>query len=504
MERSRWKSNIGFLAAAVGSAIGLGNIWRFSYVCYEDGGGAFLVPYFIALLTAGIPLLILEFGLGHLKQGSAPKALHLVAPHWEWVGWYSVVFVMFGIMFYYSVVIGWCINYLTFSFDLHWGDDPENFFIHEFLQRSEGPQYPGGIRWPIFLSTAIAWFSMWFICYRDITKGIERACKIFIPSLLILTGVLVVWALQLPGAAEGIKLYLKPDWSKVFAGENWFKVWADAYGQIFFSLSIGFGIMIAYASYLDQKANLVRLALWTGIINCLYSFFAGFAVFGTLGYMARETGLPPEEVVQSGPGLAFIAYPKAISLLPYGNEVFGILFFFVLILAGVSSGISIVESFASAVQDKFGIQRSKLITVLCVAGFTGSCLFMTHAGMYWLDIVDHFLNIYGLVFVGLMECVIIGWAYKTAKLRKHVDRLSRIPWSPLWANSIKFVVPAILIILLEFNLWKDFSKPYEGYPWVAILLLGFRYILITLVAGIILGVLPWKTKIIKPEDGEEE
>lgn len=503
MERSQWKSNIGFLAAAIGSAIGLGNIWRFSYMCYSNGGGAFLVPYFFALLTAGIPLLILEFGLGHRKRGSAPKAFHLVAPHWEWLGWYSVVFVMFGIMFYYSVIIGWCVNYFIFSFDLKWGSDPETFFFQDFLQLSNGPLEPGGIRWPILFSTAFVWFLTWFICYRDITRGIERACKIFIPLLIVLTGVLVVWSLSLPGAGQGIKMYLKPDWGKLFSGENWYQVWIDAFGQIFFTLSIGFGIMIAYASYLDRKANIVEMAVWTSVINCGYSFIAGFAVFGTLGYMAAQTGLPPDEVVKQGPGLAFVAYPKAISLLPYGREVFGMLFFFVLILAGLSSGISIVEAFACAAQDKFNARRGKLITILCLIGFAGSCLFMMRSGLFWLDIVDHFLNIYGLVFVGLLECIIIGWAYKTRILRKHVDDLSRRRWSPLWANSIKFIVPAVLIVILGLRLLEDIRKPYGDYPRTAVIFLGFLYIVLALVAGIVFTFFPWKGEMKRPEPIDE-
>jgi len=500
VQRSQWNSNIGFLAAAIGSAIGLGNIWRFSYMCYDNGGGAFLIPYVVALLTAGIPLMILEFGLGHRHVGSAPKSLHLVAPHWEWLGWYSVVFVMFGIMLYYVVIIGWCVNYFIFAMDLHWGDHPEAFFLEDFLGRSAGPSELGNVRLTILLATAIVWFIHWFISYRDIAKGIERACKIFMPVLFVLTSILVVWTLSLPGSGEGIRWYLKPDLGKIFSGEKWYKVWAAAYGQIFFTLSLGFGIMIAYASYLDRKANIVQLAVWTSVVNCCYSFFAGFAVFGTLGYMAQKTGLPPEEVVQSGPGLAFIAYPQAISLLPFGRELFGMMFFFVLILAGVSSGVSIMEAFASAAQDKFGFPRAKLITLLCVLGFLGSILFTTQAGLHWLDIVDHFLNIYGLVFVGLMECIIIGWAYKTIKLRKHVDQLSKRHWSPLWANSIKWVVPIILLFILAQNFWGEVKEPYGGYSWAAVIVLGFGWVVATLFAGVVISLLPWKTEMKPPED----
>lgn len=504
MERSQWKSNFGFLAAAVGSAIGLGNIWRFSYMCYENGGGAFLIPYGVALLVAGIPLMILEFGLGHRKQGSAPKAMRLVGPQWEWIGWYAVIFVMFGIMFFYSVIIAWCVNYFVYSIDLSWGDNPEAFFKNTFLKVSGGPGEIGMISPSILFSTALVWFVLWFICYRDISKGIERACKIFMPVLFVLTAILVVWSLTLPGAGKGISMYLKPDLSKLFAGDKWHEVWVDAFGQIFFTLSIGFGIMIAYASYLGPKANITKLAIQTSLINCLYSFFAGFAVFGTLGYMAHSTGLPPEEVVQSGPGLAFITYPKAISLLPYGQEVFGMLFFFVLILAGLSSGISIIEAFASAALDKFGVSRTHLMSILCVIGFLGSLLFTTQAGYYWLDIVDHFLNIYGLVLVGLLECLVLGWFYKTVKLRRHVDRLSKRSWSPLWATCIKWIVPIILLLILAKNFRTEIDEPYGGYTKAAVILLGFGWIVITLFLGILFSIMPWKTTLKRPEEIYDE
>ncbi|HID46592.1 MAG TPA: sodium-dependent transporter, partial [Chromatiaceae bacterium] len=139
MAREQWNSQFGFLLAAVGSAIGLGNIWRFSYLAYEHGGGAFLVPYIIALLTAGIPLLILEYGIGHERVGSAPLAYAKISKRWEWLGWWAVLFVMFGIVLYYSVVIAWCMNFFLLSFDLGWGDDPNTFFFKAFLQVSDSP-----------------------------------------------------------------------------------------------------------------------------------------------------------------------------------------------------------------------------------------------------------------------------------------------------------------------------------------------------------------------------
>ncbi|MBW2144061.1 MAG: sodium-dependent transporter, partial [Deltaproteobacteria bacterium] len=151
MKREQWKSQLGFLLAAVGSAIGLGNIWRFSYMAYSHGGGAFLIPYLTALLTAGIPLLILEFGMGHERIGSAPLACSKIRRNWEWLGWWAVTLVMFGIELYYSTIISWCLNFFVLSLNLGWGDDPNTFFFKEFLAMSEKPSEIGQIRTPILL-----------------------------------------------------------------------------------------------------------------------------------------------------------------------------------------------------------------------------------------------------------------------------------------------------------------------------------------------------------------
>jgi NSS family neurotransmitter:Na+ symporter len=179
--REQWKSQFGFLLAAVGSAIGLGNIWRFSHMAYSNGGGAFLIPYITALLTAGIPLLILEFGIGHERIGSAPLAYAKINKKWEWLGWWAVIFVMFGIELYYTTVISWCLNFFTLSFNLGWGTDPGSFFFKDFLKLSSTPSEIGEIRTRIFAGLVVVWFLNWLILYRGVQKGIELANKIFMP-----------------------------------------------------------------------------------------------------------------------------------------------------------------------------------------------------------------------------------------------------------------------------------------------------------------------------------
>ncbi|MDX1776172.1 MAG: sodium-dependent transporter, partial [Desulfobulbales bacterium] len=355
--RSSWNSNIGFLLAAIGSAIGLGNVWRFSYMAHQHGGGAFLVPYLVALIVAGVPIMIIEYGLGHRQKGSSPLSFVRLSRKFEWIGWWMPVVAMFGIMLYYSVVIGWCVNYLIYSFNLSWGTDTQGFFFSQFLQLSDSASVIGGIRIPIAATTLFVWILCWFICYRDIRHGIEKASVIFMPLLFLLTTILVLWSVFLEGAADAIvNNYLHADWSKInlfssdpgVRGEAG-KVWAGAFGQIFFTLSLGFGIMITYASYLPQNTDIGKNAFITCFVNCLYSFVAGFAVFGIVGFMAHSQGVPFEDAIKGGPQLAFVVYPRAISLLPGMNVLFGVLFFLMLVIAGLTSGISLIEAFSCSI-----------------------------------------------------------------------------------------------------------------------------------------------------------
>ena len=494
MKRERWKSQLGFLLASVGSAIGLGNIWRFSYMAYDNGGGAFLIPYMTALLTAGIPLLILEFGIGHERIGSAPLAYAKIKKNWEWLGWWAVTLVMFGIVLYYMVVIAWCLNFFVLSFNLGWGDDPNAYFFKHFLSVSAAPSEIGQIRTPIFSALVMIWLLNWFIVYRGVRKGIELANKIFMPVLFFLTGVLVFWSLTLDGAMEGVRAYLTPDFSKLSNP----KVWIDAYSQIFFTLSLGFGIMIAYASYLPEKANISRNAILTGLINSGYSLFAGLAVFSVLGFMAATHGKPLSEIVSQSIGLAFVAYPQAVSLIPSGN-LFGAIFFLCLVVAGLSSSISIMEAFTSAMVDKFGLRRKPLITAISILGFLGSIIFTTQAGLLWLDIVDHFLTHYGLVVVGIFECILVGWCFRLKVLRNHINKISSVKLGIWWDILIKYFVPLVLGIILFGDLYNELRKPYGGYSWASLVLIGRDWVLLTLIAAFIIASRPWKTAHHKTE-----
>ena len=253
--------------------------------------------------------------------------------------------------------------------------------------------------------------------------------------------------------------------------------------------------MIAYASYLPKKVNLVQDALIISFGNGVFSFVAGFAVFGTLGYMAHVTGQPVSEVVKESVGLAFVAYPQAISLMPGLAKIFGVVFFTSLVIAGLSSAISILEAFTAALIDKFGFKREIVISHLCMLGFILSLVFTSHGGLFWLDIADRFITHYGLVVVGILECFLVGWVWQASKLRKHINQCAPKSLSVIWDYCVKFMTPMVLMILMVNDLRIEISAPYGGYDWRAILLIGPLWLVLSLIASLFISQYPWQKEV---------
>jgi len=240
--RSQWGTRAGFIMAAAGSAIGLGNIWRFPAEAYGNGGGAFFIPYLFALLTAGIPILILEFTLGHKYRGSAPLTYNRMNKKSEFVGWWAVI-VAFVISTYYSVIVAWSMSFTVFSFNLNWGADTEDFMFNEYLELADPGKF-GGLVPGVLIPLIIVWVVILGILFKGVKKGIEKANRIFIPTLIVIFLIIVIRAVTLPGAFTGLNEFFEPDFSAIKDGS----VWVAAFGQIFFSMSIAFAIMITYSS----------------------------------------------------------------------------------------------------------------------------------------------------------------------------------------------------------------------------------------------------------------
>jgi NSS family neurotransmitter:Na+ symporter len=465
MKRELWSSNLGFILASVGSAIGLGNIWRFGYMVYTNGGGAFLIPYMVALFCVGIPLIILEFAIGHYTKKSAPLALERLYKGSEWAGWFAVIS-GFIITSYYAVIIAWCLYYLIILVVYGFPSDPNAYFFNNILQISSGVENIGGISYGILASTLVVWAIIALILSAGIKNGLEKANKIMIPFLLFLMILLVLNALTLPGALTGIEWYLTPDFSALFD----YNVWLSAFSQIFFSLSLGFGILIAYASYLPKKSDLTTNAFTISLLNCGFSYLAGFAIFGTLGYMSYISGIPLDKAVSEGIGLAFVTFPKALSLLPYGSRLFGIIFFLALVFAGISSAVSIVEASVSAIMDKFSLSRKKALSYVLALFIVISPIYATGAGLYYLDIIDHFASGYLLPISAILEIMIAIWLFGGDKLREHINKLSEVKLGAWWKYLSGIISPIILASVVLLDALNVLTYVYGAYETTYVML----------------------------------
>ncbi|MCR1952423.1 sodium-dependent transporter [Clostridium sp. DSM 100503] len=487
--REQWGSKLGFIIAAVGSAVGLGNIWRFPYVAYTNGGGAFLIPYFFAIFTAGIPLLILEYGLGHKYKGSTPLAIAKVKKKWEWLGWWPTINA-FIILTYYSMILSWAVNYLRFSINKGWGSDTDTFFHLDFIKLTNSPFDMGGIILPILIGIAIICFISWFICYKGIKGGIEKANKILLPALVIIMVIIAIRAVNLEGATEGLNTLFTPDWSKVREP----KVWVAAYGQVFFSLSLAMGIMITYSSYLPRKTDINNSAFMTAFANCGFEFLSAIAVFSILGFMSSAKGVPMSEVVSSGVGLAFVVFPAVFTEMGAVGTFLGVLFFLCLLFAGITSSVSLIEAVSAPFIDKFGLARNKVVAVICLIGFSIGILYSTGAGLYLLDIIDNFINNYGIVVVGLLEVILIGWIASPDIVREHTNEISYFKIGKWWNICVKFVTPAILIFMLVQSIMTEIKMPYGGYELSAIFAYGWSIIGFGIILALIISKKQWKSK----------
>lgn len=474
MTQDGWRSRTGFVLAALGSAVGLGNIWRFPYLAYRNGGGAFLIPYLISVIVIGMALMLAELTVGHRFRAAQPQAFHRGRKSWEIAGWWAVAVGMLGVNLYYCVVIGWTVNYFFYAFPLSWEPNPGDFFFKTFLGLSAAPTQIGGIRFAIVLSMAFVWFACWQIVSRGIAHGIEKALKAMMPLLIVLLLTLMVWSFFLPGAGAGLWAYVKPDFSKLLEPY----VWGEAVGQTFFSLSLGFGIIAAYARYLPKDANLTADARWIVFGDTMFAVAAGVVVFATMGFMAHLQNVEIDKVIQGGPGLVFVAFPKAISSLPGMRPAFGALFFLSLFLAGLSSAISLIEALTSSLTDKFEAPRSRIVGIICLAGFLGSLMYTTGAGLYWLDIVDHHVTQYGLVFSGLLVSLFAGWILSKSDLLGHLGRDHDSPMGRLWIGLLRYVIPIALVALIGWTLIKDLTKPYEGYPVPMLIAFGGGWLVV--------------------------
>lgn len=496
--REQWSGQVGFLLAAVGSAIGLGNIWRFPGVAYSNGGGAFVVPYIIALIGVGIPVLFLDYAMGHRFRGSAPAAFRRVHAKLEWLGWFQV-FICFIIMTYYAVVVAWALRYTIFSINTAWGQDAAGFFQSYIglgeLSSSGTPAYSftpvAGVVIPLF----IVWAFGIFTVARGVSNGVEKANRVFLPLLVVMFLALVGRALLLPGATDGLNALFTPNWEAL----SDHRVWMAAFGQIFFSLSVGFGIMLTYASYLKRRSNLVGTGTVAAFANSAFEILAGIGVFATLGFMAHAQNVEVSQLEDiAGVGLSFTTFPTVISQMP-GGPIFGVLFFASFTMAGLTSFISIIQVVIAAVSEKLGLTTTSAVLLAGLpSALLSFVLFGTSSGLYTLDVVDAFINNIGVVFSAIVMCLALGIVLRRLPvIQRHLNLVSESrligPW---WRVVIMVAVPLLLGVMLVQTVSSYITEGYTpDYSRSFELLFGWGALLMVAIAATVMSVVRWATPV---------
>lgn len=450
--RSSFGGSIGFVLAAAGSAVGLGNIWRFPYLAARDGGGLFLVIYLILAVTFGFTLLTSEVAIGRKTKQSPLTAYKKLNEKFGFVGFLACI-IPFMIMPYYSVIGGWVVKYLIAFMTGHGKEAAEDGYFTGFITHQTEPI----VMMLIFL------FACAIIIYMGVDKGIEKSSRIIMPILLLLVIGIAIFSLtikhtnesgQIVSGLDGMKVYVVPSLEGVGLKEFFFVV-TDALGQLFFSLSIAMGIMIAYGSYVPDDANLVKSINQIEIFDTAVAFLAGVMIIPAV-YVFNGT-----EGMTKGPSLMFVSLPKIFAAMGKAGDIIGTLFFAMVLFAAVTSGMSVLEAVVSSFIDKFGMSRRRATIIETVAALIiGVIVCLGYNVLYFeiklpngstaqiLDILDYISNFVLMPIVAIATCILVGWVLKPKSVieesTKNGEKFGR---KGLYIVMIKYIAPVLLVIL---------------------------------------------------------
>ena len=395
-----------------------------------------MIPYVVSLFLLGISFVLVEYAVGYKFKRSLARILFTMSKKLEPVAWF-ILFIVFLIATYYVCVVGWDLIYIFLSFTKAWGANPDVFFTNNVLQATDSISGLFTIVPAVFISVIAIWFISWFIIKRDLNDGIGNVSKVLIPLLCGIVVVIVAFALTLPGASVGYTQIFTPDWSALTNLD----VWLAAFGQIVFSLSLGMAIAMTYASYLPEGSKLVDNAVIVAFSNSGFEVFNSIGTFSILGFMAVTSGIPFNELVTSGTGLAFVVFPQVFNTMGFAAYIIGPLFFICILFAGITSLIALLEGFCYSISEKFLIERKKTATAVCIAGCLVSVIFTTSVGSTILGIFDAYLNNLALLFAIFLECIIFGWIYKIDDLIEVLNKNSTIKVGKIWKTVIKYILP---------------------------------------------------------------
>ena len=458
-KRSNFSGSLGFVLAAAGSAVGLGNIWRFPYLAAKDGGGIFLLTYIILALTFGFALLTTEIAIGRKTAQSPITAYKIIHPKWSWIGLIACVVPMM-ILPYYSAIGGWILKYLAAYLT---GGAPT---------AAEADGFFGGfITSPV---EPIIWFVIFlaattFVVYKGVNAGIERMSKVMMPILLVLIICIAVFSLTLSHTdaegvtrtgLQGLKVYLVPNFQGMTASKL-LTVVTDAMGQLFYSISVAMGIMITYGSYVKKETNLTKSVNQIEIFDTAVAFLAGMMIIP-----AVYVFMGPEGLNNSGPGLMFKALPKVFDAMGGIGTVVGIAFFVMVFFAALTSSISIMEALVASFMDKFHMDRKKatlanalialVVGIIVCMGYTAfyfEASFGTVVAGQILDVLDYISNSVLMPVVAIATCILVGWVVKPKTIIDEVTRNGEaFGRKGLYVVMVKYITPVMLAVLLAKSL----------------------------------------------------
>ena len=446
VNRGEWSSKTGFILAAAGSAIGLGNIWRFPYVVGENGGGAFVLMYVIFVVAIGLPYMLAELALGRSVQSNPVGSIQAIRPGSAWKGaGYLGVLTGVGILSFYGVIAGWTVGYI---YKMMIGE-PGGF--GEFISN------------PLLVTLLFAGFLSItaLIVHGGVSNGIERWSKILMPIFFVLLIGLIIYVLTLEGASKGLAFYLKPDFSKITG-----RVALAALGQAFFSLSLGMGLMITYGSYVSKKENLISSAIYIAFFDTMIAIMAGLIIFPALFAMGRSPA--------AGPTLVFEVFPELFALMP-GGFVVGVFFFLLLSVAALTSTISLLEVPVAFMVDEHKVNRKSIVWIVALATFIiglpsalsqGASDFFSNIGMLperltsadFLSQMSFMFGDFSLGFGALLLSIFIGWIWGAGKAADEptlgADGFAKT--KKVWMIMIRYFIPLVIFVIL-LNLFGIFD-----------------------------------------------
>ncbi|KAM8854056.1 solute carrier family 6 member 4a isoform 1-T2 [Synchiropus picturatus] len=496
-ERETWSKQMDFLLSVIGYAVDLGNVWRFPYICYQNGGGAFLIPYLLMAVFGGVPLFYLELALGQYHRSGCISIWKYICPIFKGIG-YAICILCLYVSFYYNTIMAWALYYLFSSFQstlpwttcnntwntpscheyLHtdlnvsWSNEStspaEEFYLRQVLQvhLASGLDEVGSVSWQLALCLLL----LFTIIFFTISKGVKTSGKVVwvtatFPYLVILA--LLIRGATLPGAWKGVVYYLRPDWDKLRS----IPVWIDAAAQIFFSLGPGFGVLLAFASYNPFHNNCYRDALITSFVNCSTSFVSGFVIFSVLGYMAEMRNQEVHDVAKdSGPSLLFIIFAEALSTMPAAT-FFSIIFFLMIIMLGLDSTFAGLEGLVTAVLDEyphiFARRRPWFVFGLMIVVFLGSQTTITYGGAYVIKLFEEYATGPAVITVVLLEVIAVSWFYGTKRFCDNCHYMLGFYPGVFWRICWFAICPVFLLfIICSFLAFPpDLKLFYYQYPY---------------------------------------